>query len=65
MSTPKDRLQAACRRLALAPVRVCRSLHRCCFCMQDIRLGESYRDRGYKMRAHTECFAAVNREVNK
>jgi hypothetical protein len=65
MSEAKARLQAMCRRLALAPVRVCKSLHQCVFCGHPITVGNSYRDRGYGERAHVICFEAVNREVNK
>jgi hypothetical protein len=64
-STPKSRLQAMCRRLALAPVRTCQSLHSCVFCGNGITIGEQYRDKGYGARAHVLCFEAVNREVNK
>jgi hypothetical protein len=63
-ATPQSRLQAMCRRLALAPVRTCKTLHMCVFCAQPIRLGDQYRDRGYGARSHTICFEAVNREVN-
>jgi hypothetical protein len=66
MTTPeRRRLQVMCRRLALAPIRTCKSLHRCVFCGQEIRFGDEYRDRGLDARAHTTCFEAVNREVNK
>ena len=65
MTTPKARLQAMCRRLALAPTRTCKTLHMCCFCTQPINYGDQYRDRGHDARAHVICFEAVNREVNK
>jgi hypothetical protein len=65
LSTPKARLQAMCRRLALAPVRTCKTLHTCTFCAHSIQLGDQYRDKGHGARAHVICFEAVNREVNK
>jgi hypothetical protein len=65
MTSPeRSRLQKMCRRLALAPIGTCRSLHSCTFCAQYIRAGERYRDRGYGARAHEICFQAVNQEVN-
>lgn len=62
--TPKSRIQAMCRRLALAPLRTCRTIHLCTFCAQPISAGDQYRDRGYGARAHETCFKAVNREYN-
>jgi hypothetical protein len=62
--TAKRRLQAACRSLALAPIRVCHHPHPCCFCEQPIERGEKYRDRWAGLRAHLACFETVNREVN-
>lgn len=56
------RLTKMCNRLALAPVRKCRSLHSCVFCEQPIRDGDLYRDAGYAARAHDFCFQAVAAE---
>lgn len=58
----RKRIQDMCRRLALAPVRTCKSLHECVFCAQPIRLGDQYRDRGLGARAHVVCFEAVNEQ---
>lgn len=52
-------LQRLCNRLALAPIRTCRSLHSCVLCGRDIMLGQEYRDRGYAARAHEVCFKEV------
>jgi hypothetical protein len=60
----QSRLLRMCNRLALAPVRTCRSLHSCTFCGLDIKPGETYRDKGYGARAHDFCFKAVAREYN-
>lgn len=66
MTTPaRAKLQAMCRRLALAPMRVCQTMHMCVFCDNKIGYGDEYRDKGYGARAHIICFEAVNREVNK
>jgi hypothetical protein len=59
----KKLLQRLCNRLALAPTRVCRSLHSCVLCGKDITLGEHYRDRGYATRAHDKCFREVANAV--
>lgn len=56
------RLLKFCNSLSLKPMRVCRSLHHCAFCGQDIRLGDEYRDGGLGRRAHEFCFQAVRRE---
>ena len=37
------------------PVRVCQSLHYCEYCCRDITLGQTYRDGGYRRRAHETC----------
>ena len=53
------KLQNMVNRLALAPVRTCRSLHSCVFCPDPIRDGQQYRDKGYGCRAHELCFKAT------
>jgi hypothetical protein len=65
MTPAAKRIQAMCNRLALAPVRTCRSLHHCVFCNQPISLGETYRDKGLNARAHDFCFKAVIREYKE
>jgi hypothetical protein len=37
------------------PIRICRTMHDCEICHQEIRLGEEYYDGGYKRRAHKSC----------
>ena len=37
------------------PVRNCQTLHVCCLCKLDIRMGEEYHDGGYGRRAHVVC----------
>jgi hypothetical protein len=49
-------IQRLCNRLALAPVRTCRTLHSCVLCGKDITDGQEYRDKGYGARAHEGCF---------
>ena len=44
------------------PIRVCNSMHVCCFCKRTIDLGQSYHDGGYSRRAHVEC---VNRAAQE
>jgi hypothetical protein len=48
--------QKMINRLALAPLRTCRTLHECVLCAQPITLGQQFRDRGYGARAHEGCF---------
>lgn len=48
--------------LSSAPIRVCQSLHECSLCGGEIRLGQSYRDRGYDRRSHLTC---LDRELAK
>ena len=64
MTTSKTHLQAMCRRLALAPLRICKSRHTCTFCAQQITVHEQYREAGIGARAHVICFETVNREVH-
>lgn len=52
----RNMIQRLCNRLALAPVRTCRTLHGCVLCGKDITLGQEYRDKGYGARAHEACF---------
>lgn len=56
-------IQRMCNRLALAPVRTCRTLHSCIFCGGDITDGQQYRDKGYGARAHEGCFAQMAHPV--
>ncbi len=37
------------------PLRVCQTLHECCLCTHQIKLGEHYYDGGYGRRAHLDC----------
>lgn len=37
------------------PIRICRSLHFCQICANDIKHGEKYHDGGYHKRAHVDC----------
>jgi len=43
------------RDLERLPVRECASLHVCCLCRFDIRMGDQYHDGGLKRRAHVRC----------
>jgi hypothetical protein len=38
------------------PIRVCRSLHHCEFCVGQITLGQKYLDGGYGRRGHVSCY---------
>ena len=37
------------------PVRTCRTIHQCAICGTDITCGDTYRDGGFGIRAHTHC----------
>ena len=37
------------------PLRKCMSLHSCCVCEKDIKLGEYYFDGGINKRCHENC----------
>jgi hypothetical protein len=54
--------QKLINRLALAPVRTCRTLHYCCLCGKDITYGNNYRDGGRDHRAHVTCFAEATKK---
>ena len=51
--------------LALAPKRVCRTLHCCQLCACPITIGQEYRDRGVDRRAHEECYLYVVEDFRK
>lgn len=36
-------------------LRICKSLHECSVCEEQIKYGEEYYDGGYGKRAHEEC----------
>ncbi len=40
-------------------VRICRSVHECALCGQDLTYGRDYHDGGYGRRAHVECVKAL------
>lgn len=61
----QKRIRDMCNRLALAPVRTCKTLHQCVWCAQPITYGEEYLDRGHGARAHVYCFKAVSAEYGK
>jgi hypothetical protein len=37
------------------PKRICKSLHECVLCGENIEYGQGYRDGGWARRAHLEC----------
>jgi len=51
----RERTPELVKRLKSKPVRRCLSLHECCLCDEDIRLGQSYYDGGLRLRAHFVC----------
>ena len=61
----EKRIRKFLNSLAVAPKRVCRTLHHCELCACDIKDGEEYRDRGVDRRAHEFCFQAVAREFKE
>lgn len=61
--TEKRKLQTLLNRLALAPMRTCQSMHACCLCSDSIMLGQQYRDKGLKARAHLYCITNKREEI--
>jgi hypothetical protein len=59
----RSRILAFLNSLALKPVRTCQSLHSCCMCECEIRLGDKYRDGGIRKRAHEDCFQIWRKEI--
>lgn len=42
-------------------VRTCRTFHRCCVCLADIKCDDRYHDGGWPRRAHVACAEAARR----
>jgi hypothetical protein len=59
----RERIRQFLNSLALAPKRICKSLHHCALCNCPITAGEEYRDRGLDRRAHEFCFQAVSKDL--
>lgn len=53
------------RRKGKSPLRVCKSIHECFVCRQNISYGQVYIDGGYGNRRHKECYVKESAESLK